>query len=78
MNLVNQPDKQSLGFKLIENLENEGFMNFRFIVAYAKTSGISTLQPSMKKFRDAGGTIKGMLFLYKIFRGLLSFIYFYL
>lgn len=61
MNLVNQPDKQSLGFKLIENLENEGFTNFRFIVAYAKTSGISTLQPSMKKFRDAGGTIKGIV-----------------
>ena len=61
MNLVNQPDKQSLGFKLIENLENEGFTNFRFIVAYAKTSGTSTLQPSMKKFRDAGGTIKGIV-----------------
>lgn len=61
MNLVDQPGKQSLGFQLIKNLENGEFKSFKFIVAYAKTSGVSTLQPAMKKFKDAGGTIKGIV-----------------
>ena len=61
MNLVNQPSKQSLGFLLIDKLESGEFNSFKFIVAYAKTSGVSILQPAMEKFKNVGGTIKGVV-----------------
>lgn len=57
MEIVNQPFKQSLGFRLIEKIQSGHFSVFHFMVAYAKTSGVNRLLPYMRQFKENGGTI---------------------
>jgi HKD family nuclease len=59
--IVNQPFEGSLGLKLIDNLQMPEYSEFRFIVAYSKTSGINRILPYMQKFKSSGGVIKGVV-----------------
>ena len=61
MEIVNQPFKQSLGFRLIEKIQSGHFTVFHFMVAYAKTSGVNRLLPYMKQFKEKGGIIKAVV-----------------
>ena len=61
MEIVNQPFKQSLGFRLIEKIQSGHFSVFHFMVAYAKTSGVNRLLPYMRQFKENGGTIKAVV-----------------
>jgi HKD family nuclease len=61
MEIYNQPFKQSLGFQLIEKLQSKQFSSFHFLVAYAKTSGVNRLLPSMNQFKTNGGSIKAIV-----------------
>lgn len=59
--IVNQPFEDALGFSLIEKLQTNNYSTFRFIVAYAKTSGVNRLLPYMHQFKAAGGSILGIV-----------------
>lgn len=59
--ITNQPFNDALGYNIIEKLQSGTFHTFRFIVAYAKTSGVNRLLPYMREFKDAGGKILGVV-----------------
>jgi len=59
--IVNQPFRNTLGFKIIYELQSAIYNSFRFIVAYAKTSGIHRLLPYMQQFKATGGRIYGVV-----------------
>lgn len=59
--IINQPCDNCLGNKIIENLKCNTFKQFKFIVAYSKTSGVNRILPYMKYFKNQGGTIKGII-----------------
>ena len=59
--IIHQPFHQNLGDQIIQNLQAETYFNFHFIVAYAKTSGVNPLLPSMREFKNAGGHIFGVV-----------------
>ena len=61
MNLINQPFQNSIGFNLIDLLQSKKYTDFRFIVAYAKTSGVNRILPYMKEFKENGGTIRAVV-----------------
>lgn len=61
MNLINQPFQNSIGFNLIDLLQSKEYTDFRFIVAYAKTSGVNRILPYMKEFKENGGTIRAVV-----------------
>jgi len=59
--IINQPFNDAFGYNIIEKLQSGTFHTFRFIVAYAKTSGVNRLLPYMKEFKTAGGRILGVV-----------------
>lgn len=61
MEIINQPIRQSLGFQLINALASEQYRSFRFVVAYAKASGVNQLLPHMQRFKAVGGQIEGIV-----------------
>lgn len=61
MNIFDQPFEKPLGYELIKKLHSNEYSDFYFIVAYAKTSGVNRLLPSMRKFKDFGGKIKAVV-----------------
>ena len=61
MNLIHQPFQNSIGFSLIDMLQSKKYTEFRFIVAYAKTSGVNRILPYMKEFKENGGAIKAVV-----------------
>lgn len=61
MNIINQPSEYALGFQLIEKLQSTRYSDFRFIVAYAKTSGVNRLLPYMRQFKTLGGRVFGVV-----------------
>lgn len=50
-----------MGHKLIEKLQSNQYSVFRFIVAYAKTSGVNRLLPYMRAFKESEGRILGVV-----------------
>ena len=59
--IINQPYTNCIGYEIINNLQSNDFNEFKFIVAYAKTSGVNRILPYMKYFKNHGGTIKGII-----------------
>lgn len=59
--LINQPFQAALGNTIIDQLQSGNYSEFKFIVAYAKTSGVNRLLPSMTDFKAMGGTILGVV-----------------
>lgn len=59
--LINQPSQATLGDKIIEQLHSNKYNEFKFIVAYAKTSGVNRLLPYMSEFKTRGGIILGIV-----------------
>ena len=59
--IVHQPFFLSLGDEIIKKLNSGDYDEFRFIVAYAKTSGVNRLLPSMLDFKNTGGKILGIV-----------------
>lgn len=59
--IIHQPFISSLGDEIIERLQSGEYKEFWFIVAYAKTSGVNRLLPSMQEFKEAGGQIIGVV-----------------
>lgn len=60
MHLINQPNNQSIGSLLISNL-NENFNTFKFIVAYAKLSGVRHLIEPINSFKSRNGQAIGII-----------------
>lgn len=62
MNILNQPYEGNLGDLLINNLTvNRGYTSFTMFSAYAKSSGVSRLKPSLLTFKSNGGFIKAFI-----------------
>lgn len=59
--IIQQPYNKSLGYLILENLQEDSYNEFSFIVAYAKTSGVNRLLPYMQQFVEKGGDIKGVV-----------------
>lgn len=60
MGIIDQPYHSNLGKILINNLSGS-YNEFKFIVAYAKKSGVHRLLPYMKSFKNNGGIITGIV-----------------
>ncbi|MGG7212633.1 hypothetical protein ACQPUY_03330 [Clostridium nigeriense] len=58
MYLLNQPSNGNLGTLLLSNL-NENYNSFKFIVAYAKLSGVRYLENTINSFKSNGGQVIG-------------------
>ena len=59
--LIHQPFQAALGDTIIEQLQSRNYREFKFIVAYAKTSGVNRLLPYMAEFKVLGGRISGVV-----------------
>ena len=46
---------------LVEHLSSGEYRDFRFAVAYARHSGIQMLDNALRRFREGGGTIQGIV-----------------
>lgn len=60
MHLINQPYNESIGSLLISNL-NQDFNTFKFIVAYAKLSGVRHLIEPINSFKSRNGQATGII-----------------
>lgn len=60
MQFINQPNNGTLGSLLLSNL-NDDFNTFKFIVAYAKLSGVRHLVEPINRFKINGGQVIGIV-----------------
>ena len=64
MRILNQPHSATMGAelkKILENNSENGFQTFYVIVAYVKSSGVSHLEDSIKKFKETGILTKAVV-----------------